>query len=159
MTHEQEQAFIADQLARAIEGDAWHGPSVTEAMDMLDAARGCRAPDDSAHSACEIVLHIASWLEIVRERMRGTEVSPTSAQDWPAAKGSPDVAWGGARRRLLAAHASLQSAVDAITPGELQAVVPGKSYDVRFMLHGVVQHTIYHAGQVAQLGRLTQHAL
>jgi hypothetical protein len=29
--------------------------------------------------------------------------------------------------------------------------VPGKDYDIYFMLHGAVQHALYHAGQIALL--------
>jgi hypothetical protein len=29
--------------------------------------------------------------------------------------------------------------------------VPGKPYDIRFMLHGAAQHAAYHGGQIALL--------
>ena len=156
MSEDAERAFIEDQLRRAVEGEAWHGPSVLEAMAMLDSARGCRVMTETGHSACGITLHIAAWLEIVRERMRGTDVSPTAAQDWPRVQGSPEAAWAAAGRRLLAAHDALVAAFRDMPPGALDAIVPGKMYDVRFLLHGVIQHTIYHAGQIALAGRLTQ---
>jgi hypothetical protein len=33
----------------------------------------------------------------------------------------------------------------------LSEQVPGKPYDIRFMLHGAAQHAAYHAGQIALL--------
>jgi hypothetical protein len=30
-------------------------------------------------------------------------------------------------------------------------MVPGTEYSVYFMLHGVIQHDLYHAGQIALL--------
>ena len=126
---------------------------------MLDPARACRVNTTSGHSACGIALHVAAWLEIVRERMLGKDVSPSGAQDWPAVRGNPEVAWSAADRRLRAAWAALSATVQAMHTAELQAIVPGKAYDVRFMLHGVIQHTLYHAGQIALLSRLPDDAV
>ena len=36
---------------------------------------------------------------------------------------------------------------------ELRATVVGKTYDARFMLHGLAQHVAYHAGQIALLAK------
>ena len=36
--------------------------------------------------------------------------------------------------------------------------VPGKRYDFYFMLHGVAQHALYHAGQIAILKKVQRHA-
>jgi hypothetical protein len=62
-----------------------------------------------------------------------------------------DAAWAEAKARLGDAHEALQRALGAMTDAELERPVPGKGYDNYFMLHGVVQHTLYHAGQIILL--------
>jgi hypothetical protein len=41
--------------------------------------------------------------------------------------------------------------VEALPEARLREIVPGKKYDIAFMLHGVAQHELYHAGQIAIL--------
>ena len=33
-----------------------------------------------------------------------------------------------------------------------------RDYDVRYMLHGILQHTLYHAGQIALLKKAAEPA-
>jgi hypothetical protein len=46
---------------------------------------------------------------------------------------------------------TLIKTVAALPDSRLQDRVPGKAYNVYFMLHGVAQHELYHAGQIALL--------
>jgi uncharacterized damage-inducible protein DinB len=48
-------------------------------------------------------------------------------------------------------HDMLVKTVAALPESRLREIVPGKKYDFQFMLPGVVQHELYHAGQIAVL--------
>ena len=153
-----ETARIQEQLRRAITGDAWHGPSVFEAVAWFDAGRAARRVASGSHSAWEIVLHIAVWLEVVRERLAGKSVEPTSEQDWPPVPRQTAAAWNAARLRLTNAYQALQDALDATSDDALEQIATGTTYTNYFMLHGVVQHSIYHAGQLTLIERSTREA-
>jgi hypothetical protein len=45
----------------------------------------------------------------------------------------------------------LLKTVEALPDQRLTEQVPGKTYNIRFMLEGVAQHELYHAGQIAIL--------
>jgi len=45
-----ETTRLADQLRRAFKGEAWHGPSVLEILDGIDAKRAATHPIDGVHS-------------------------------------------------------------------------------------------------------------
>jgi hypothetical protein len=51
-------------------------------------------------------------------------------------------------------HAGLEKTVAGLTESRLRERVPGKKYDFYFMLHGVAQHELYHAGQIAILKKI-----
>lgn len=143
---------IVDQMERAFDGRAWHGPPV---MKIL---RGIRSREASArlfphtHTIWEIVAHMTAWKRIVGRRIGGEVVRVTSAQDWPRPKGT----WPAAVRELQQAHADLVKAVRRLPPARLAARVPGKGHDFYVSLHGVVQHDLYHAGQMALLKKALQ---
>lgn len=143
---------IRDQLSRAVLGDAWHGPSVAEAVATLDADTAFARLTSDTHSAAEIVLHIAAWFDIVRRRFGGAVAEPTADEDWPTSP-EQDADWPACIGRLLAAHAALDEALAAATDDRLAGTVPGQSITMYAMLHGAVQHATYHAGQIMLISR------
>lgn len=144
---------IRDQLRRAVSGDAWHGPSVAESIADLDAAGAWSRLSATTHSPVELVLHIAAWLEIVARRFAGETVSPTATEDWPTPPVQGDVAWNDCVQRLHRAHAALDRLLAAATDDRLGAIVPGQDITLYVMLHGMVQHSVYHAGQIILIRR------
>ena len=143
---------IADQLRRAHEGEAWHGPSVEEILKDVSAETALRRPIAGSHNIWEIVLHIGAWESIVRRRLSGEVVTAvTPEQDWPAVSESSDSAWKGTRDEIRLGHERLQQTIARLTDRQLNEPVPGMGYNVYVMLHGAVQHTLYHAGQIAIL--------
>src|SRR5580704_6564404 len=78
-----EIARILDQMDRAIDGEAWHGPHLQQALDGISAEQASMHPVQGAHSIWEIVNHLAAWNRIVHRRFAGTPVDVTPEMDWP----------------------------------------------------------------------------
>jgi uncharacterized damage-inducible protein DinB len=151
-----EKSRIADQLKRAFEGDAWHGPAVLEVLEDVNARAAASKPVAGAHSIWEIVLHIAAWDGAIRHRMDGQALQLSDEQNFPAVKDISDAAWRGALENLKQRHAELIQGVLAMPDHRLTSQVPGKDYDFYHMLHGAVQHELYHAGQIALLKKIAR---
>jgi uncharacterized damage-inducible protein DinB len=143
---------LEDQLRRAFEGNAWHGPAVRELLADITAATAAARPLSSAHSIWEIVLHMATWEEVVRRRLQGETVADLpSEQDWPPLRDSSEVAWSQAVQALEQANRTLRQMIARANEARLAEIVPGKDHSVYVMLHGIIQHDLYHAGQIAVL--------
>ena len=143
---------IADQLRRAHQGEAWHGPSLDEILKDVSAETALRRPIAGSHNIWEISLHIGVWESIVRRRLSGeVVVSVTREQDWPPVGDTSETAWQKTLDDLRHGHEHLQQAIARLADRQLGEPVPGMGYNVYFMLHGTVQHTLYHAGQIAIL--------
>ncbi len=138
---------IVDQMERAFDGRAWHGPSVMKILRGLDGNQASARLFPGTHTPWEIAAHITAWKRIMARRISGTVVRVTAAQDWPKPKGS----WPVAVAELERAHRDLVKAVRRLPPSRLPARVPGKGHDHYVALHGMVQHDLYHAGQIALL--------
>lgn len=150
-----EATRLADQLRRAFDGDAWHGPSLTELLSEVDAATAASHPLPDVHSIWELVLHIAAWDDAVNRRIVlgkfGKALQLNDAENFPPVTDKSASAWKKAVAHVKAAHAALLKTVADLPDGRLRERVPGKKYDIGFMLDGVVQHELYHAGQIAIL--------
>ena len=142
---------IVDQLKRAFEGEAWHGPSVLEALAGVNAKIAAARPIPAAHSIWEIVEHVRAWEDAIRHRLNGRALQLSPEQDWPAISDFGDAAWTKSIDTLKQHHSDLCDAISAAPEHRLLATVPGKEYDFYHMLHGAVQHALYHAGQIALL--------
>jgi uncharacterized damage-inducible protein DinB len=152
-----EAARIADQLRRAFDGEAWHGDSVFEILNGVTAAQAAAHPIKNAHSVWELVLHIAAWDGAVLRRMGGVAVTLSDAENFPEVKDASNAAWRGALAQVRRVHEDLVKTVAALPDSRLDEVVPGKEgahYTFYYMLHGVAQHELYHAGQIALLKKM-----
>jgi uncharacterized damage-inducible protein DinB len=147
-----ESTRIADQLRRAFNGEAWHGPALLELLADVEAATAAAHPLPDVHSIWELVLHIAAWDDAVQRRIvAGKAITLKDAQNFPPVKIKTKAAWKKAITHLKKAHNELIKTVAALPESRLRERVPGKKYDIYFMLHGVAQHELYHAGQIAIL--------
>ncbi|MGH9794368.1 MAG: DinB family protein [Candidatus Acidiferrales bacterium] len=149
-----ESERIADQMRRAIEGEAWHGPSLGEILEGVNAKQAAAKPIAAAHSIWELTLHCAVWANAARRRMGGERVKITPQEDWAAIRETSEAAWQRDRERSMADLRGFADAIAKFDDARLFDKVlnqEGKPYSIWFMLHGVVQHTLYHAGQIALL--------
>jgi uncharacterized damage-inducible protein DinB len=149
-----ETARLADQIRRAFDGDAWHGDSVVEILRGVNAKMAEAHPIKNAHSIWELLLHIAAWDGAVLTRIAGIAAQPIDDQNFPPVKETSEAAWHTAIERAKHIHNELVQAVAAFPYSRLQEQVPGKTqsyYNFFYMFSGIVQHELYHAGQIALL--------
>jgi uncharacterized damage-inducible protein DinB len=141
---------IAGQLKRAHEGGAWHGPAVDELLRGVTAEQAAARPVESAHNIWELVEHIEAWERAILCRLGGDPAQIyNTEEDWSSPTNVSESAWGTTRRRLAATYAALREAVLELDDAELdEPILPNMS--TRYVsLHGAIQHTLYHAGQIA----------
>jgi uncharacterized damage-inducible protein DinB len=146
-----EPALIADQLRRAFEGDAWHGPALLELLQDVDPRAASAKPLADVHSIWELLLHIAAWEGASLRRLAGKVCQPEGEANFPPVKQRSEAAWRKAVAKAKQTHDTLVKTVAALPESRLRDRVPGKRYNFYHLLHGVVQHELYHAGQIAIL--------
>jgi len=146
-----EAARIADQLRRAFDGSAWHGPALFELLEDVDAPTAAARPIANVHSIWELVLHIAAWDRAALVRLGGKKCQLKGKQNFPLVPEPTNAAWREAVAHVRTTHQELVKAVAGLRDARLRDQCPGKRYDLYHLLHGVVQHELYHAGQIAIL--------
>jgi uncharacterized damage-inducible protein DinB len=146
-----EAVRIADQLRRAFDGDAWHGPALLELLKDVNAATAASRPLDDVHSIWELVLHIAAWDEAGLRRLSGEKWQPVGLANFPRVTTATEGAWRKAVAATKRKHQTLVKTVAGLPDARLWDRCPGKGYDFYHLLHGIVQHDLYHSGQIAIL--------
>jgi len=138
-------------MDRAFSGDAWHGPSLMSLLDGIPAQDASTHSAHGVHSIWELVHHIAAWKTIVQQRVQGEKVEVTTALDWPPVWEASEAEWQRSVENLAARHSRLRAAAAKLRDDELDEIPAITNVSRYAMLHGVVQHDLYHAGQIAIL--------
>jgi uncharacterized damage-inducible protein DinB len=145
---------LEEQLRRALEGDAWHGPALLELLAGVSAEQASAHPISGAHSIWELVLHVASSYPLVLRRLAGDGRQLTPAEDWPPCPEPTEENWRQAVRDLVQLDQELRQKVLAFPEERLdQLLVPESPYTAYTQFIGITQHNLYHAGQIALLKR------
>lgn len=149
---------ISNELRLASQGDAWHGPSVRAALEGVDARMATTRLAPSAHTICELVLHMTSWTREVARRLKLGVAQEPEAGDWPPGNPANDGEWKAivaafeaANEEVLDAIAHLNDALLDERIGDVRDPALGSGVTRYVTLHGLVQHHAYHTGQISLL--------
>lgn len=151
---------IRDQFQRAFDGQAWHGPSVLSLLEGVTAEQAAAHAIPGAHSIWELTLHIAAWEDACRRRLEGDPAQLTDDENFPPIVDTSEGAWESAKAKLIDVHRRLLDVIATTDDSRLDqpimdsAEIPFSSAYVT--LHGGVQHSLYHAGQIAILKKAIQ---
>jgi uncharacterized damage-inducible protein DinB len=153
-----EIARIVDQLEREHAGDPWHGSPISAILGGITWQQAAAKPIPGAHSIWEVVLHLTGWKNEVRRRLSGAPAGAPDHGDWPDVGEPSAERWAEAVENLHLAHRLLVSGVKEFPEPNLYIPTNdqrnrelGVGVTYYELLHGVVQHDVYHAGQIAIL--------
>jgi uncharacterized damage-inducible protein DinB len=145
---------LEDQLRLSFEGEAWHGPSVEEALRGVTEAHAAQHPIKGAHSIWELVLHLAATYRVVLRRIDRDGRPMTREEDWPPVPEPTAANWNAAVDALRKVNADIRAAVRRFDPAALdQPLVRHPTYTAYVQFIGITQHDLYHAGQIVLIKR------
>ena len=146
-----ESQRLADQVTRALNGDAWHGPSWRETLEGVTRETALNRPMPEAHTIAEVLLHATTWHDVVRRRLAGETPELTDAENWPPAAFSDEAGWQAAVGHLFETGAALAETIAKFPAEKLHEKRPNVDGTWYELLIGELQHVLYHAGQAAIL--------
>lgn len=136
---------IVRLLNRTYHAGAWHGPSVKEALQNIDEETA-RKRIPNTHSIIELVAHMTAWRKFVIAKLDGQlEYNVPDEKNFP----NPEN-WAQALQELDETQEKLISMMDTLPDSKLSELVPHNTYKYTHytMLHGIIQHDLYHTGQI-----------
>jgi uncharacterized damage-inducible protein DinB len=149
---------IASQLASTIEGEAWYGSSLREIVQNITAKQAQAHPIANAHSVWEIVYHLDAWVKFALAAIHGTPIPKwpgmPKEQDWPPTTASSEDSWQQAMNSLLSNYRKLVQEIKTSTDERLDTAVPGRTYNFYHLFQSMMQHAVYHSGQISLLKKM-----
>jgi uncharacterized damage-inducible protein DinB len=154
---------ISEQLQQDLEkvlyGNPWYGVPVYEIIDQVSFEAAFEKSQGSIHNIAGIVLHMISWTEEVMDRLNGMDARQPSSGDWPDPGTPVEQKWQNYVSDLKLVNVNLSGIIRDFPEEEWGNRVngtiendPGTTYEE--LVKGLIQHHIYHSGQVSLLIRL-----
>lgn len=139
---------IADAYRKVTVTGAWYGPTLAELLARIGPEQAATKPAGGTHSVAELLQHLLLWNERIRET---NETCPLPK--WEAEKewAEEPIPWSELVERWNKSRDLLDERMRNFPVEDLKKQTPGRPYPYEFMFNGIVQHTIWHAGQIAML--------
>lgn len=134
-------------------GKPWYGTSTMSIIDMVSYSQVNIRPEGFSKSIAGMLRHIIAWRVFTIKRLRGLadfKIDPDSAENW----NSSDVTekeWKGLLKLLKKTQVALVEALETMEIDNLTEEVPGSIYNKDYLIRGIIQHDVYHLGQIAVL--------
>lgn len=150
-----ESAHLQNQFQRAVEGNAWYGPSLAEVLADVTPEMAAARPIPNAHTIWEMVVHTGVWGATVLRRIHGELLNLTDTGDWPPVTDTSAEGWERAKQRTIDEIARLRDALSGFDTARLdRPAAEGASSPAFNQVYGALQHCAYHVGQMVMLKKL-----
>ncbi|MBI5372745.1 MAG: DinB family protein [Sphingobacteriales bacterium] len=152
----KEITALAGRMENLLYGEPWFGRPVFPLLEETDESKVFLKPGDTEHSLCELLWHMITWAEFTLKRVEKeteTDQAAFEKRDWrPIDPGFHT--WKKGVAELKSLHTQLVSRLREKEDSFLDEKVDYRTYDFRFLLNGLMEHNIYHLGQIAYLQKL-----
>ena len=105
-----------------------------------------------SHSVAQIIGHLTAWKLYAVEKLHKNsdfEIRIDSKADWPDIEVRSTREWEILKRNLVAAQSEIYEYLEKKEDDSyLDETVEGKEYTFEYLLRGIIQHDIYHLGQI-----------
>ncbi len=153
METKEELLRIIDLLNDTYESEeAWHGPSVVETLRDVTPRLADRRLAPDTHTIAELVYHMTTWRIFAVRKLQGDAQFDikTKEKNWKVFATIDALEWETLQMELSLSQEELVSELEKRdSDAFLESIVPGRNYSFYTLLHGIVNHDLYHAGQIA----------
>lgn len=147
---------IIDNLKEVLSGSPWYGKSALTLFSEIDPALVHQKPNDQSHSLAELLFHMVTWAEFIQHRLmkdQQMDGETVEALDWRAIDPAIHTWENGVAQFTEATNAVIQL-LEASSDQLLKEKVDYREYNFLHLLNGLVQHNVYHLGQIAYVKKL-----
>jgi uncharacterized damage-inducible protein DinB len=148
--------YIITTLHSVLDGEPWFGRSVMSLLQEVNPAVVYKRPTANSHSLIELIYHMNTWAEFTLKRLERVEEKDFAVfekLDWREIEPNEHT-WEKGVAQFKVTHDLIIELLGTKDDEFLSGEVDYREYNFRFLLHGIIQHDIYHAGQIAYLKKL-----
>ncbi|MDZ7646902.1 MAG: DinB family protein [Cytophagales bacterium] len=142
-----------NQFETTYEGKPWFGSSITKILSDVTEHMALWQPTENAHSIAQLVWHMTYWRQPLIKNLEGDlayKSSMESQDNWSTPEKIRVVGW----KNILKQFQESQERLVALLKIQDDSVLEKSYYKAgtyREIITGILQHDIYHLGQIAYI--------
>lgn len=138
-------------LSETFEGAPWYGDSVMQKLENVPYVIGDKSCIPQSHNVAQIVGHLIAWKNFTLEKLKGNadfDIEVGSKSDWPDIEVNSQRDWEDLKHKLVVSQSKIYEILKEKDDNFLDEKVSGRDYTINYLLNGIIQHDIYHIGQI-----------
>ena len=147
---------IIRNLQNTLNGEPWFGRALYPILEEVDASKVHTKPNGTEHSLIELLYHMITWADFTLKRIQeddDMDMMIFEKMDWRVI--NPKIhTWKKGLAEFKAIHKKIITLLEKKDDLFLKEKVDYRKYNFRFLLNGLIQHNIYHLGQIAYIKKL-----
>lgn len=147
---------IIASLQNVNSGNPWFGRAVYEILDEVNPSICFIKPNNREHSLIELLYHLITWADFTLKRIEKYTINDLAAAeelDWRTIDPKKH-SWKKGVAEFKTIHQKIIALLKTKDDTFLKEKVDYRKYDFQFLLTGLIQHNIYHLGQIAYLKKM-----
>lgn len=137
-------------------GTPWYGRPVFELLEEISPAKASAKPASAEHSMLELLWHMNTWATFTLARIEKKaepDMPAFEALDWRKLNPQKHT-WAKGLEEFKAIQRKIISRLRKKEDLFLDTIVEYRKYNFRFLINGMIEHNIYHLGQIALLSKM-----
>jgi len=147
---------ISRNLQNILDGEPWFGRPIYAILDEIDATKVNIKPNEKSHSLTELLYHMNTWTEFILkslEKAGRDEMTAIEEMDWRSIDPATH-SWEKGLTEFRSLNEKIIQLLNDKDDSLLKEMVDFRKFNFRFMLNGLIQHHIYHLGQIAYIKKM-----
>lgn len=150
---------IVRQLIEIQEGSLWFDQCFKEKIDKLSNDEALTRPIPQVHSVAEHISHIIEWRKECLLRFNGQRTDlMNSPDDWKDNIALRKIGWINLKHLLYESTVTLVDALQGQDDTYLETKFLDTDYNFHYLIEGIIQHDLYHLGQIGITIKLLNQA-
>ncbi len=147
---------IAQHLFDVHEGDNWTDVNIKNTLNNVLCPQAIAITAASKNSIAALLYHICFYTNIVHQRLRGIDpfINDKNGFDHPEIRNEAD--WQGIINQCFQAASSLEESLQNYPDDKLFMPLFENRPTAYKAMHGLIEHTHYHLGQIVLIKHLVQ---
>lgn len=143
-------------MQEVLSGNPWFGKPALTILNEINPGIVHQKPNKNAHSIIELLYHMITWAEFTQhrlEKIQQTNMAAFEALDWRETN-AENHTWNNGVSHFTSVINIIIELLNNASDLILDEKVDYRNYNFRHLLNGLIQHNIYHLGQIAYVNKL-----
>lgn len=149
-----ESKRISNLYQSIYNGNPWLEVNLTNTLQNVTAAQAYKKINPNLNTIWEIVNHLIQWRRNILERMQGEVIKTPDHNYFVPVLDPSEAAWEQSLQNLAKSQELWNAFFVDFDDADLEKIYVNNGHTYYEHIHGIIQHDVYHLGQIVILKKM-----